>query len=112
MTPHRAVDKPFLHSEQLGCRVAALLGGGPERRDLGGLGGVLAALGRRALDLGAAAAEGAQHGLRDPLDLSGAVVDLSPLDAEAAGELEPQLGLVEVAAGFGVRVQATPVERR
>jgi hypothetical protein len=44
---------------------------------------VLAALGHRALDLGAAAAKGAQHGLWDPLDLCGAVVDPSPLDAEA-----------------------------
>jgi hypothetical protein len=63
------------------------------------------------LDLGAAAAEGAQDRRRNAGQVSKAAPHRRPLEAEAAGELDAQLGLVEIAARLGVGIEPSCVER-
>ena len=48
------------------------------------------------LDLAAAGGELPEHVAADAGDIGDAVADRSPLDPEAAGQLPPQLRLVEV----------------
>ena len=71
---------------------------------------MLAALLELGLDLGAAAAERPPDRGGDPIDLGHAVTYGGPFDAEATGELDAQLGLIEEAAGAGMGVEAPGVE--
>lgn len=86
-----------------------LLGTGPAvLGPSGGVGGQLSGPGRAAphrlqvgLDLRPALGEGPQQGAGHGRDVGDAVAHRSPLHPEAAGQLGPQLGLVEVPDGLG-----------
>ena len=81
-------------------------------RDLRRPGAVLAVLVEVGFDLPPAGRELPDHRPGDPVDVGDAVPDRSPLDAEPAGELPPQVRLVEVADRRRPRVQRPRVERR
>ena len=86
--------------------------GGPGEVDgvLGGLGAGEPVLGEVGFDLGAAGGEGVDEWAGDAGDVGEAVLDRVPLDAEAAGELVAQLGVVEVPDGAAPLVERPAVE--
>ena len=82
-----------------------------QRRDLRRLGGGLTALGEPGQDLTPALGEVLDHRTWDAGDVGGAVDHRGPGDAEPAGELITQMGLVEVAGGLGLPIQLPAIQR-
>ena len=102
---------PFGH-ELLGRDAVVLRATRLERGDLCCGGARSAVSFELCIDLGAPAAERAQHGRRHTGDVGDPVANRRPLDAQLARELAPQPRLVEVTGGLGVGVDAPPVKRR
>ena len=68
------------------------------------------ALGHLGLDLVAPSREAFEHRGGDAVDVGDAVDNRCPGNAEATGELGPELRLVEIAGGLGVQVEVPRVE--
>ena len=109
--PESCARSAPLGAELVGPDAVVLGAAGVECRGPGGLGGVQAPGRELVLDLAPSGGEQFAELGWDADDLGGAFVDGSPVDAEAAGELVAEVGLVEVAGGAGLPQQRLAVER-